>query len=453
MFKDDFLLGASLSGFQFEMGGKKIDKNSDWYVWSTDSFNATSGLVSGDKPEKGPNYWENYETFHNFAADCNMNAFRIGLEWSRIFPENTTGKGGDVISSLADMDAVNHYKKIMKDIKEKGMKLMVNLNHFTLPLWAHDPLAVNRKMDLTYPGWVNDELVEEFSKYSAFVVEQFDDFVDYWSTMNEPNIVANMGYLNCTSGFPPSIIAPDLWMKAIDNLVNAHIKAYEAMKNKTNKPVGLIFATIWFDGDDSASEAFEFNNYFFLDRVTEYCDFLGINYYTRTVVRRRKDMARIEDLEMSWESLQGYGYSCKPNDHSKCNRFSTDIGWEYYPEGLEKIIKALSERYNKKLFITENGVADTLDKYRTYYLLAHLDIVEKLAEECNIAGYFHWSLTDNFEWAQGYSKRFGLIYVDFDEKHYIPRPSYFIFKEIAKDKSIIQFKALLELLKKNSLNG
>ncbi|MFO7882665.1 MAG: beta-galactosidase BgaS [Kosmotogaceae bacterium] len=450
MFKEDFLLGASLSGFQFEMGGKNVDKNTDWYVWSTDKFNGLNGIVSGDKPENGPDYWENYETFHDLAVGCGMNAFRIGIEWSRIFPKATFGKNIDEIQSIADMDAVEHYKTIMKDIKEKGMKLMINLNHFTLPLWTHDPLAVNRKKDLTYPGWVNDKLVEEFSKYAAFVAEQFADFADYWSTLNEPNVVANLGYLNCNSGFPPSIIAPDLWLKAMDNQVKAHIKAYEAMKDKTDKPVGLIYATIWFDGDDSAREAFEFNNYNFLDRVTEYCDFIGINYYTRTLVKRREEPVRIEDLEIRWDSLTGYGYSCQPNSYSEDGRFTTDIGWEFYPEGLEKIIKCLNERYSKKLFITENGMADALDRFRSYYLLAHLDVVERMAEECNIGGYFHWSLTDNFEWAHGYSKRFGLVYVDFDKKIFIPRPSYYIYKKIAREKSIMKFKELLDLLKGSS---
>ncbi|MGC9384585.1 MAG: family 1 glycosylhydrolase [Kosmotogaceae bacterium] len=453
MFRDNFLLGASLSGFQFEMGGNIADKKTDWYVWAKNNLNAFSGMLSGDDPECGPDYWENYEKFHQLAVEAGMNALRIGIEWSRIFPKKTYGFTSEKLSEIANYEAVNHYKKIMKDIKEKGMKLMVTLNHFTLPLWAHDPLAVNRKMDFTSPGWTDSTIVREFSKYATFVVEQFDDLVDYWSTLNEPNVVANLGYLNNNSGFPPSIVAPDLWSKAMDNQIDAHIKAYNAMKNKTDKPVGLIYATIWFDGDGTATEAFKFNNYYFLDSVNEYCDFLGINYYTRMVVKRRNEPIKIGNMEIQWDSLPGYGYSCQPNGFSRDGRITTDNGWEIYPEGLEKIIINFNERYNKKLFITENGVADSLDRYRIYYLLTHLDVVERLAEKCNLEGYFHWSLTDNFEWPEGYSKRFGLIYVDYENKHFIPRPSYYVFREIAKNKSIIQFKGLLDLFKRENTNN
>jgi beta-glucosidase/6-phospho-beta-glucosidase/beta-galactosidase len=453
MFRDNFLLGASLSGFQFEMGGNVVDKKTDWYVWAKNDLNAFSGMLSGDDPECGPDYWESYQRFHQLAVKAGMNALRIGIEWSRIFPEKTYGFTGEKLSEIANYEAIKHYKKIMKDIKEKGMKLMVNLNHFTLPLWAHDPLAVNRKMDFTASGWADSAIVQEFSKYASFVVEQFDDLVDYWSTLNEPNVVANLGYLNNNSGFPPSIIAPDLWSKAMNNQIDAHIKAYNAMKRKTDKPVGLIYATIWFDGDDTAAEAFKFNNYYFLDSVNEYCDFLGINYYTRTVVKKRNEPIKIGNVEIRWDSLPGYGYSCQPNGFSRDGRIATDNGWEIYPKGLEKIIINLNERYNKKLFITENGVADSLDRCRTYYLLTHLDVVEKLADKCNIEGYFHWSLTDNFEWPEGYSKRFGLVYVDFENKRFIPRPSYYVFKEIANNKSIIQFKGLLDLFKRKNINN
>jgi beta-glucosidase/6-phospho-beta-glucosidase/beta-galactosidase len=453
MFRDNFLLGASLSGFQFEMGENVVDKKTDWYVWGKNDLNAHSGMLSGDDPESGPDYWESYQKFHQLAVKAGMNALRIGIEWSRIFPEKTYGLTGEKLSEIANYDAVNHYKKIMRDIKEKGMKLMVNLNHFTLPLWAHDPLAVNRKMDFTAPGWIDSAIVQEFSKYASFVVEQFDDLVDYWSTLNEPNVVAKMGYLNNNSGFPPSIIAPDLWSKAMNNQIDAHIKAYNAMKSKTDKPVGLIYATIWFDGDEIAAEAFKFNNYYFLDSVNEYCDFLGINYYTRTVVKKRNRPIKIGNIEIQWDSLPGYGYSCQPNGFSRDGRIATDNGWEIYPEGLEKIIINLSERYNKKLFITENGVADSLDRCRTYYLLAHLDVVEKLANRCNIEGYFHWSLTDNFEWSEGYSKRFGLVYVDYENKCFVPRPSYYIFREIANNKSIIQFNSLLDLFERENTNN
>src|SRR6056297_1616657 len=206
MFSKDFYYGASTAGFQVEMGsGKAIDRNTDWYVWTRDKLNARNGIVSGDNPEDGCDYWLNYKAFHDLAAEAGMNMLRIGVEWSRIFPEATFDcESPEDLKKAADMSAVDHHKEIMKDITRRGMKLMVNLNHFTLPLWLHDPLKVNRDKDLSAAGWVDERSVKEFAKYAQFVVSEMDELVDFWSTQNEPNVVA-MPYNNCGMGFPPSI--------------------------------------------------------------------------------------------------------------------------------------------------------------------------------------------------------------------------------------------------------
>lgn len=446
MFDENFKFGASLSGFQFEMGGDDPDENTDWYVWSKDEMNAFNGLVSGDSPENGPNYWENYETFHQLAENAGMTGFRIGLEWSRIFPEETFSATSSELEDLADEDAVNHYRTILQDLRERGITVMVDLNHFTLPLWAHDPLEVNRNRDTSRPGWIDDRVPEEFARFAGFSVEQFDDLVDYWSTMNEPNVVADLGYLSPETGFPPAIFSPELFENALENQSRAHNLAYEAMKEKTNKPVGLIYATVWFDGDGSAERAFEYSNFRFLDSVMDDCDFIGVNYYTRKVVQRRKNPIQMEDYEIDWKYLPGYGYSCEPNGSSRAGRMAADNGWEFYPEGLEKVLIRLHDRYEKPMFVTENGTADALDLYRPYYLLAHLEVIERLDDEIPVNGYFHWSLVDNFEWAEGFEKRFGLVYVDFDEQNYIPRPSYYLYREIIKKESVEEFRGLLDLL-------
>ncbi len=442
----DFLMGVSLSGFQFEMGGGAPDKNTDWYVWSTDEMNAFKGLVSGDSPENGPNYWGNYEKFHRLAEDAGMSAFRIGLEWSRLFPEETFSASFSELNGLADEEAVNHYRKILRDLKERGITVMVDLNHFTLPLWAHDPLEVNRKGNNSRPGWVDERLPKEFAKFARFAVEQLDDLVDYWSTMNEPNVVADLGYTSPEAGFPPAIFSPEFFQRALDNQSRAHNLAYEAMKEETDKPVGLIYSTVWFDGDDSAERAFEFSNLRFLDTVMDECDFLGVNYYTRSVVQRREEPVEVDGYEIDWEYLPGYGYSCEPNGTSRAGRMAADNGWEFYPEGLEKVLIRLHERYEVPMFVTENGTADALDLYRPFYLLAHLEVIERLSEDIPVNGYFHWSLVDNFEWAEGFGKRFGLVYVDFDKQDYIPRPSYYLYREILKKGSVEEFSGLLDLL-------
>ncbi|MFP3953706.1 MAG: family 1 glycosylhydrolase, partial [Candidatus Acetothermia bacterium] len=309
---DDFLMGVSLSGFQFEMGGKERDTGTDWYRWCTDELNAYSGLVSGDSPGNGPNYWENYEKFHELAQEAGMDALRIGIEWSRVFPEETFGLDLDDLESVADAEAIDHYGKTIRDLKDRGMTVMVDLNHFSLPLWAHDPLAINRKGKTDRLGWADDGLPEEFAKYARFTVRELDEHVDYWSTMNEPNVVANLGYLAPESGFPPSIISPEMYERAFWGQIEAHNIAYKAMKKETDKPVGLIYSTVWFDGDETAEHAFAYNNFRFLDPIMNNCDFLGVNYYTRGVVERREEPIRVGSQEIDWRRLPGYGYGCEP---------------------------------------------------------------------------------------------------------------------------------------------
>ncbi|MFB6290504.1 MAG: family 1 glycosylhydrolase [Candidatus Bipolaricaulia bacterium] len=445
MFDENFKFGVSLSGFQFEMGGSQVDDNTDWYHWSKDAVNAYSGLVSGDNPENGPNYWENYEKFHQLAETAGMKGFRIGLEWSRIFPEATFGIDED-LESLADMEAVSHYCEILKDLKSRDIEVMVDLNHFTLPAWAHDPLAVNRRRDMKKPGWVDESLPEEFKKFARFSVRQLDEYADSWSTMNEPNVVAKLGYLFPNAGFPPAIIAPELFEKAMKNQARAHNLAYEAMKEETGQPVGLIYASPWVDGDDSAEAAFKFSNYRFLDQTMENSDFLGVNYYTRNVVEKRDEPLKIGEAEVTWKNLPGYGTACTPNGSSRAGRFSTDIGWEYYPEGLEKVLLKFADRYEKPMFVTENGTADAKDNYRPYYLLGHLKVLENVQDQMDLRGYYHWSLVDNFEWAEGFDKRFGLVYVDFEDKKYIPRPSYYLYREIINQRTVGEHDQLLDLL-------
>ncbi|MEM2998304.1 MAG: family 1 glycosylhydrolase, partial [Thermoproteota archaeon] len=162
MFPEGFLWGVSEAGFQFEMGdprGKNVDPNTDWFKWVRDPVNVRSKIVSGDLPENGVDYWGLYNADHELAKGLGMNAYRLGVEWSRIFPKNTFGVRVDVetkheevvridvddkaleqLENLACTDALNRYERIIDDLREKGFKVIVCLNHFTLPIWVHDPI-------------------------------------------------------------------------------------------------------------------------------------------------------------------------------------------------------------------------------------------------------------------------------------------------------------------------
>ncbi|MEM4762125.1 MAG: family 1 glycosylhydrolase, partial [Thermofilum sp.] len=203
MFPKGFLWGVSLAGFQFEMGdaeGRALDPNTDWFVWVHDRENIEKGIVSGDLPEHGIDYWHRFREDHALAQELGMNAYRLNVEWSRIFPKPTYAVEVGVereeglavgvsidesdlakLEELADAAAVQHYREVIEDLRERGFLVILNLVHFTLPLWLHDPIAARstnlRKGPL---GWVDQRFPVEFAKFAAYAAWKFGDLVDIW---------------------------------------------------------------------------------------------------------------------------------------------------------------------------------------------------------------------------------------------------------------------------------
>ena len=211
--------------------------------------------------------------------------------------------------------------------------------------------------------------------------------------------------------------------------------AYEKMKAITKKPVGLIYSVAWIEGMGH-EEAMYISNWYFLDRVK--MDFIGINHYTRTVIKKTHEKEKPENFEINWRVVNGYGYVCAGMNRSLGGRLVTDNGWEIYPEGMYNVIKAIAERYNNlPMFITENGIADSRDTLRPFYIVTYLSEIEKAINKgYNIRGYLHWSLTDNYEWAKGFSKKFGLVQMNFRTKKFAVRPSALLMKDIISSRSL-----------------
>lgn len=472
-FKDNFFWGFSVSGFQFEMGdkeGKNTDKNTDWYKWVNNRLTVSNGIVSGDYPENGPDYFTYYDMDHEYMKDMGCNMLRTGIEWSRIFKNSTENvkvavvkNNDDIVNieisekniaeldKLADKEAIEKYREIFINAKNKGMKIFLNLWHFTLPLWIHDPVKVNNFREGPF-GWADDKTVVEFVKYAAFIAYKFNDIVDYWSTENEPRVVSSLGYIECNAGFPPAIMNENFYVKALKNQAQAHTRAYDAMKKFTDKPIGLIYAFTWatpLNPEDSCiiERAMYESSYYFMDMITKglydddlsgkqryredmdnRCDFIGINYYARTMFTKSENGLR---------SVNGYGQACAGMEKSCDGRPVSDIGWEIYPEGLKYVLLDLQKKYEKPMIITENGISDTEDIWRKNYLISHLIMAHQAIESgADLFGYLHWSYSDNYEWAKGLQKRFGIIGIDFKTKKRTPRPSYYLFREIAKSNSI-----------------
>ncbi|MEM0136309.1 MAG: beta-galactosidase BgaS [Thermoplasmatales archaeon] len=471
MLPKDFKFGFSEAGFQFEMGISEPDTNTDWYSWSHDAYNITHKIVSGDLPENGAGYWDLYEKDHENAKKIGMNAGRIGIEWSRIFPSSTEGinvhtqlENGDLtyveisgqdiekLDKLANKKNVEHYFKLFSDFKSKNNFLIINLYHWSTPLWINDPSKRDIEKDNAIGNNFNTRSIIEFSKFAAYVAWKFGDFADRWATMNEPNIVFGMQSSNDTS--PDSVAIREKYF------TEAHARAYDAIKLYSNKPVGVIYANgdIQFKNpeDKDLVQKVEYGaRYSFFDAIKNgnlkwyvdsaerkgikagserredmkgKLDWVGVNYYSRDVLKREDDR---------WISLPGYGYSCDSMGKSIDGRSVSETGWEVYPEGLYNVIMSYSKNVGVPMIISENGIADDNDILRPRYLVSHIKNMERAMKDgAKVEGYFHWALTDNFEWASGFSKKFGLMKVDFETKKRYFRPSALVFKEIATNREI-----------------
>ena len=489
VFPEKFLWGVSTSGFQFEMGdpsGTNVDPNTDWYAWVHDALNIQKGVVSGDLPENGMDYWDLYKEDHEIASKIGLNAYRVGIEWSRIFPTSTRkievgvekADDGNIerldiddraleeLDKFAEKEAVDHYRAVMEDLRTRGFRVFVCLNHITLPLWIHDPIVVrDTRLRRGPKGWVDERTIIEFAKYVAYSSWKLGDVVDNWVTLNEPMAVCEAGYM-IQFGFPPGLNSFKAYKKAARHMVIAHARAYDIIRqldtlradedSHSSANIGLIHNVVPMEPFDKGNKqnvkATDFmdrmHNHFFPQSVSHgwldqnlngvkekgemkgylehRLDWLGVNYYTRSVARgKRSIMARLfAGIPVIPEMVQNYGFMCKPNSTSADGMPTSDSGWEVYPEGMLQALKAM-QRYETPLFITENGVADATDDLRPKFITDHLEVLDRAINEENIdvRGYFHWSLTDNYEWAEGFKMKFGLYEVDLESKRRIERKS------------------------------
>jgi beta-galactosidase len=461
MFDKNFKFGFSECGFQFEMGLSGEDKNSDWYVWANNKRNEMNHDVSGDPPQNGVAYWDMYRIDHENARNLGMDAGRLGIEWSRIFPESTENinagsviENGDVkkvtitmdmlekMDKIANQDAISHYSDIFLDFKSRGNFLIINLYHWAIPLWLNNP---DKNAGKSLCNCFDNRIIIEFAKYAAFAAWKFDRYADRWCTINEPNMV----YQGCSTDHS----LKNIILKK-RKFAEGHARAYDSIKYISNKPVGIIFANgdimPFAEKDYEASEHAKYiNRYSFFDSIIKgncegitpdgqarnlrddlmnRVDWLGLNYYSRDVVEKTDD-------EYGFKIVMGYGHYCPGMETSKDGNPVSDTGWEIYPEGIYNIIRDYYNRYRIPITITENGLADEADKFRSYYISSHLSNVERAIKDgFEVEGYFHWALTDNFEWASGFSKKFGLFSVNMDTKERKMRESALTLKKIIESR-------------------
>jgi beta-galactosidase len=480
-FPKRFQWGVATAGFQVEMGrGHDVDRGSDWWTWARDPKNVQKGVVSGDLPENGPGFFAKYRRDVDLAAhDLHLKAFRLGIEWSRIFPHSTRKAHGlKELDKLANQHALARYRAILERIRADGMTPWVTLHHYVLPRWTHHAIAARDAFAKVGPndpppkgfgprGWLDRSTVTEFRKYAAYLAWKLGDLVDDWMTINEPIVQVASGYVNIpgvAAGYPPGAQSFTGARAALLHLIDANAAAYDAVKaHDRHARVGIVQNMVAFTPADPSSAKdvagtkhadYVFNRLFLDAAVKGYrdlnvdghiapkerhpklagrADFIGVNYYFRGRVTGLGSPLTPAIPVLDFIPATTYRSPAAP-DAPKCpTTCSKDHGSEIYPAGFRHVLREAG-RYGRPVVVTENGIGTSDDSQRRAYLRSHLKVLRDTmrAGDAHVLGYFHWSLTDNFEWNLGYGQHFGLYGFDSKTLKRSARKSARLYGKVAK---------------------
>jgi len=390
-FPDNFLWGTATSSHQVEGD----NTNNDW--WEAEQ----KGRLP-HKSGKACDSYNRYEEDFDLAKTMGNNAHRFSIEWSRIEPEE----------EKFSEEAIEHYRKVLQALRARGLEPFVTLHHFTNPIWFAQR-----------GGWTNKKAPEYFERYVEYVALHLGGEARYWVTINEPMIVNHHGYI--IGNFPP-FHKKDLlgYFVSIKNMARAHRRAYEILhRYNSHAQVGIAQSNNYFQAVSGPLRILNlvilyfskyFKNFGFLQDIRNSQDFVGINYY--------------RSFKFSiFKGFFQYGEGQR-----------SDFGWEIHPEGIYHVAKEVYKRYKKPIFILENGISDADDDQRPEFIRSHLKWLHKAIKEgADVRGYFHWSLLDNFEWAEGFTQRFGLVEVDFETFERKMRLSGEVYGEICKNNGLV----------------
>ena len=432
-FGEDFLWGVSTAAFQIEGAHDADGKGAS--IW--DVFTSQKGKIkNGHHALNACDFYNTYKDDIGLLRELNIPNFRFSISWSRILP---TGVGTVNPSGIA------YYNNLIDFLIECGIEPWVTLYHWDLP---HD-------LELK-GGWTNRDCVQWFADYTEICATHFGDRVKNWMVINEPSVFTGAGYF--LGIHAPGKKGITNYLKAIHHVTLATVAGARILRDKVpNAVIGTTFSCTYIEpasdkkADVQAAKRVDtllnrtfiepilglgypqddlpvlkkLNNYILpqdIHNISFDFDFIGLQCYTREIVK-----AAVLIPYIGAELITA----------DKRNVIVTDMGWEVYPPALYHMIKRFSSYSNiKKIIITENGAAfpdkvtngKVYDIHRTHFIQDNLEQLLKAKNEgYNVEGYFVWSLTDNFEWAEGYNARFGLIHVDFEtQKRTIKQSGYWI---------------------------
>jgi beta-glucosidase len=428
-----FTWGAAVSAYQIE-GATDVDGRGE-SIW--DRFSTIPGkILNGDDGRIACDSYNRYREDIALMSRLGLDAFRFSIAWPRIVPD---GRGP------ANVAGLDYYDELVDELLAAGIEPFVTLYHWDLPQ------ALEER-----GGWPARETVDAFAEYVELVVGRLGDRVSNWITQCEPWVVSWLGY-GLGQHAPGRTDEADA-LAAAHNVLLAHGRAAQVLRAASSAAkVGITIDLVCFhplsdSPEDAAAVARMdgFRNRWILDPVLRGAypedmlaqfehalpriehgdletiaaplDFLGVNYYTRTVVQADR-------------SNGGDPITVTSEDTER-----TGMGWEIYPDGLVELLVRLNDEYElPPLYVTENGAAfpDTRvngsvhDPQRISYVERHVDAIRRAVDRgVPVHGYFLWSLLDNFEWAQGYSQRFGIVYVDYETLERVPKASYYWYRDL-----------------------
>jgi len=410
----EYLWGVSNTAFESE--GSPED--SDWFRWTH-----TPGKISdGSNADLADDFWNRFDEDFTLAQGIGLNAFRISIAWERVEPR----------PGQWDEAALAHYRSMIEAMRAKGLEPVVTLYHFVTPEWLAEQGGVFS------PGFA-----ETFAAFAGKVVSELSSGpqgAKIWLTINEPMVMALGEYGEGI--FPPGVKNLTQVFEAAGNLAEAHIAAVREIRALHDPLIRVSIAQNWvrFFPKNPASvpdwvaveQINEFYNHAFIQAAMTGDISFGVAFWHPA--RRHVDLPEgrptLDFLGLNYYFQNYIGVTLKPPffDRSFGPGPKTDSGWSIYPAGLKDALVEAYHRYSLPILVTENGIADASDQLRPQFLHDHLDAIDSARSEgVPVLGYLHWSLTDNFEWADGLSKRFGLVAVDYATGIRTPRASYFLY--------------------------
>lgn len=427
-FPADFIWGSATSAYQIE--GSPLADGAGASIWQR--FTRTKGMVSnGDTGDIACDHYNRFASDIALMKQLGMQGYRFSINWGRVMP---SGRGA------VNEKGIGFYDKLVDTLLENGIAPNATLFHWDLPAALDDQ-----------GGWLNRDIADWFADYATVMFKRLDDRVKLWATLNEPWVVTDGGYLHgaLAPGHRNLFEAPI----ASHNLLRAHGAAVQAYRAVGKHEIGIVvnlepkYAASQKPEDLAAvvrTEAYFNRQYLdpvFLGKypdelaeifgeawpswpqadfelISQPIDFVGINYYTRGV---------FEHSEAAWPVKAAYV--------RQPGATYTETGWEVFPQGLTEILMWVKQRYgNIAQYVTENGSAfydppkaqngKVVDPQRISYMYQHLQALHGAMEQgVNLRGYFAWSFMDNLEWSLGFSKRFGLVHIDYETQQRTPKES------------------------------